>query len=133
MKGKKGTVGAPEKAIKYPRSRFTIARLVELNPLVCELTLRNRLKKEIVAGTILQGEKIKQPSGAVGRPKFSFVLKEIAEQTSPKTVRVAKVKSAPSPAPVAAVAEVAENTKVEPVVTVETTESVAEPTPVALP
>lgn len=76
MKGKKGTVGAPLKPMKFPKTGFTVGRIVELNPDVCELTVRNRFNRMLKAGAIVRLQDKPQPGGAVGRPNRQYLLKE---------------------------------------------------------
>jgi hypothetical protein len=83
QKGKWGHVGAPPKNVKYPRNRFTVARAVELNEGVCELTIRKRIKSDVKAGKLVTLPVIKQAGGAVGRPKFCFQLKELVGKVTP--------------------------------------------------
>ena len=120
QKGKWGKVGAPPKAIKYPKTKFTVARLVESNANVCELTIRTRIKNDVAAGVLVKVGDVKQPKSGVGRPKASFILKELAANLAPvvaKTKKVKKVKAEKTVAPVTA-----------PVVA-EVTAPVVEPTP----
>ena len=105
QKGKWGHVGAPPKNVKYPRTRFTVAKAVTLNEGVCELTIRKRIKADVKAGKLVTLPVIKQAGGAVGRPKSAFQLKELATTRKPATtntprktatvVTVATNKSAP--------------------------------------
>jgi len=71
LKGKWGTVGAPPKAVKFPRGKFTIKKLFALNQGVCELTLRKRIDAAVAAGTITQLKETVRQDG-VGRPNFLF-------------------------------------------------------------
>lgn len=76
MKGKKGTVGAPLKTMKFPKTAFTVNRIVEMNPEVCELTVRNRFNRKLKAGEIVRLQDKPQAGGAVGRPNRQYLLKE---------------------------------------------------------
>lgn len=97
MKGKKGTVGAPKKAFRFPRGRFTILKAAEFNDNVCELTARKRVNEALEAKTLTRLLDIPQASGAVGRPERSFMLTELVtadtkvfgSAPTPKTVKPA--------------------------------------------
>lgn len=75
MKGKKGTVGAPEKPVQWPRRPFTMNQLFDLNggdP--CNLTCRKR-HAALLAKKHLKADGTRpQPHGGVGRPSPVFVL-----------------------------------------------------------
>jgi hypothetical protein len=139
MKGQKGSVGAPQKPVKYPNSRFTIERVVSMNPNVCELTIRNRIKSDVAAGVLAVGDVIPQPKKAVGRPKFTYTVTGKTPVASTKatrkakTVRVAKVSNTEqTPAP--AVTEQVNPAPIESTpVTVPVAETVEAVTPVTLP
>jgi hypothetical protein len=75
MKGKKGTVGAPLKPMKFPKTAFTVKRIVEMNEEVCELTVRNRFNRMLKAGEIVRLQDKPQAGGAVGRPNRQYLLK----------------------------------------------------------
>lgn len=142
-KTQKSGVGAPEKPVKYPRSRFTVERAVSLNDSVCELTVRNRIKKDVKAGLLVAAGEIKQPKGGVGRPKFSYILKALAKGLKTKTPKTPKVKTVktvkatPASTPVVSVtapAVPATPVPTTPAVTTPATEKVAtEVTPATLP
>jgi len=72
-KGNWGKVGAPPKAVAFPRGKFTIKKLVTLNKGVCELTLRKRIDAGVEAGTITQLKETVRQDG-VGRPNFLFTV-----------------------------------------------------------
>ena len=76
LKGKKGTVGAPTKKTTFPKTSFTFETLFTRNENQCELSIRNKVKAGIKAGTIYVLQPKKQPNKAVGRPKDVFVLQE---------------------------------------------------------
>lgn len=138
MKGKKGTVGAPEKSVKFPAGNFTIARAVSMNAGVCELTIRNRIKAAVKSGVLAVGDVIPQPKKAVGRPKFTYHLTgktatvKAKAPRKAKTVTVANVTNEPTVAPVTVPAPT-----VTPVVDTEVPVATVEPvetlTPVPLP
>lgn len=122
QKGEWGKVGAPPKAIKYPRGAFTVTQLVTLNPTVCELTLRNRtidaargykivtktvngVKEKVqvpVPQTLVRLEKNASKEG-VGRPNFRYMSKAAYDANRKPATKIPKNIIAPSPAtPVAA-------------------------------
>jgi hypothetical protein len=80
LKGKWGKVGAPPKAIKFPRGAFTMESLFNMNGtekgVNCELTIRNKVADRLDDGSLIQLKARKQAGGAVGRPKAVFILKE---------------------------------------------------------
>jgi hypothetical protein len=64
--------GRPRKELVYPKGRFTVNDLVELNPQIkCRLSLYTRCD-ELVKQKVLRytGETIK--TGGVGKPLFEF-------------------------------------------------------------
>jgi len=82
LKGKRdGQIGAPPKDVKFPKTPFTVARAVEMNTDVCELTVRNRITDGVEANGILRLTPVKQSTG-VGRPKARFILKENYDVTN---------------------------------------------------
>jgi hypothetical protein len=106
QKGKWGKVGAPPKAIKYPRGSYTIKQLVELNPQVCELTLRNTVTNAVRGFKMVDGAKVnvevtivKLPKNAsketVGRPNFRFISKA-AFDANQKNLKTKAVKPTPA-------------------------------------
>ncbi len=110
QKGKRdGVVGAPPKAVKFPRRKFTVADVVALNAaVVCELTVRKRIEKMVESGEIVEVGTVPQPKGAVGRPSVAFALKDVAatlKTKTPKTPKTPKAKaSKPASVPVVTVA-----------------------------
>lgn len=105
LKGKWGHVGAPPKKVKYPNTRFTVERAVKLNPNVCELTVRKRIAADIESGALVQADVIRQPKKGVGRPKFTFIRKELAGKVNtPKTAtKRTRKTTTPAATPVATV------------------------------
>ena len=112
LKGKRdGQIGAPPKDVKFPKTPFTVARAVEMNTDVCELTVRNRITDGVEANGILRLTPVKQSTG-VGRPKARFILKENydvtnkshvlfgSEPEAAKTKKTRKTNTAPVTIPV---------------------------------
>jgi hypothetical protein len=94
MRGKWGKVGAPIKAVQYPRSCFTIASVVKLNKGdVCDLTIRNRIKSDIKRGKLVRVGTLPQPKGQSGRPQLTFILKELATKLKPAKTTLSSVKA----------------------------------------
>lgn len=87
MKGKWGIVGAPPKHIKFPKTKFSMARLFEMNSAVCELTIRERVKARIAAREIEKQPVRKQPKHGVGRPSDIFL---VVKNSAPAKVRTPK-------------------------------------------
>lgn len=111
QKGKWGKVGAPPKPIKYPRGAYTIKQLVELNPHVCELTLRNTVTNAVRGYKMVNGQKVEVPvtivklpknfeKDTVGRPNFRFMSK--AQFEANQKIKKGKVKGDSVSAPTAA-------------------------------
>ena len=76
LRGKWGHIGAPPKHTNWPSRPFTMATLFARNSKQCQLSLRKKVEKGTLAGTIVALKPIKQQGGAVGRPKSRFVMKE---------------------------------------------------------
>jgi hypothetical protein len=99
MKGKKGTVGAPLKPMKFPKTGFTVNRIVEMNPEVCELTVRNRFNRMLKAGEIVRLQDKPQAGGAVGRPNRQYLLKvNVTKETVLFDPNAPKAETKPAPA-----------------------------------
>jgi len=97
LKGKWGKVGAPPKAIKFPRGAFTMESLFNMNGVAkgnnCELTIRTKVANRLADGSLIQLKARKQAGGKVGRPKAVFVLKENFDKDKHEKADV-KVKTA---------------------------------------
>lgn len=144
QKGKWGHVGAPPKAIKLPKSAFTVKRMVTMNPNVCELTVRKYIAKCLKVGVLKKGTSIPQPKGKVGCPSKCFVPTgkafPLKAGKPAKAVKAVKAVKTPASTPVVSVVTPAvvpvESTPVAattPVVTVETETPAATVTPMPLP
>ena len=82
QRGKKGTVGAPSKAVKWPTTPFTMSVLYNRNKRTqCELSLRTKVNIGLDAGEIFPLTPKKQPKGSVGRPKAVYVLKDYFDKS----------------------------------------------------
>jgi hypothetical protein len=69
----KGKIGAPKKTISFPtENEFTIKQFQQVNPGICELTLRNRVKEGLANNTLFKTRAIK--TGKPGAPSFMFSL-----------------------------------------------------------
>lgn len=81
QKGKWGLVGAPPKEIKYPRGSFTIKEVAQLNPTICELTIRKRIDLALTGKATPALVKLAKnlETGTVGRPGFRFMSKAAFE------------------------------------------------------
>ncbi len=85
QKGKKKTVGAPRKNVKYPRTlSWGFIDAWNNNPTVSDLTIRNRMKKDLELGLISLNGTRPQPKGKVGRPEQLYVLTAL-KKTEVKT------------------------------------------------
>ena len=91
LQGEYGKVGAPPKEVRWPGRPFTVDQLLERNSTgasaQCRLSLRNKINLGVEAKAILELEPVKQPGGAVGRPKSRFVM---AEHYNKDTMTLAK-------------------------------------------
>lgn len=89
LRGKWGKVGAPPKSVKWPKGKFTMDRLFELNKNQCKLTLRHKVVKMVENKELTALEPQKQPNGAAGRPKSVFILsKNYSMEVNPETAPV---------------------------------------------
>jgi hypothetical protein len=113
LRGKKGTVGAPAKTIKFPRGAFTIAAVVAINPHVCELTVRNKIEAGVASKDLVRlSENLETKK--VGRPSFRYMTKTAAtaakaNRKSVKAPRKATIPAAvlaPAPVETPAIAEI---------------------------
>jgi len=98
--------GAPPKLIKFPRGAFTIAEVVELNPHVCELSVRNRVNTGLASKTLIRlAENLETEQ--VGRPSFRFMTKaaSAASRSARKSARTRKATPAPVTATTVTVAD----------------------------
>jgi hypothetical protein len=77
----KGSVGAPAKPVRLPKTPFTIESLASSNKNQCVLSLRKKINALFEAGSLVALKPKKQPKGAVGRPKAVFVTAENYDAT----------------------------------------------------
>ena len=107
MKNKKNKVGAPSKPVNWPKTPFTVKELIDLNSKgdnkQCALSLRQKVGKLLNSRKLVVLQPVKQPENHVGRPNFSYVLRENfnpekhvkagkAKTSKVKTVKATKVK-----------------------------------------
>ena len=109
LKGIWGKVGAPPKKTTWPGRPFTMEVLFLRNPAQCELSLRKKVEKAVIAGTITELTPLRRPGAGAGRPKNRFVMTEFYDPTrmvkadkTPKfhTVNTVQPVMAPTPVPV---------------------------------
>ena len=93
----KGQPGAPKKAVKYPRSNFTVAEAIKFNKdVACGLTIRNRITEDVAAKLLVENGNRPQPNGKVGRPSTLYILAAVAatrktKQTTKTPIKAKKV------------------------------------------
>lgn len=136
MKGLKGTPGAPKKQFRFPRGKFTIGSVFELNKgSVCALTIRTRVADSTNDGTLFFAGYRPQPNGKVGRPSELFTVdaklkadRNVPVVKSPKAAKAKKVKVVKATKAPRKARKVKSDT-----VTLAPVASVTAPTPVPLP
>jgi len=123
LRGKKGTVGAPAKTIKFPRGGFTIAAVVALNPHVCELTVRNKIEAGVASKELVRlSENLE--TNKVGRPSFRYMTKAAASAARATRKAIKAPRKATIPAAVLAPVTTEISTPVAEITTVEAPASI---------
>jgi len=90
--------------VKWPKGKFTVAKLKELNPNRAPLTLRGYIENAIKAKLIVKTKEVAE-TGAAGRPSFVYARKSGATAKSPKTPKTVTV-TVPVATPTVATPEV---------------------------